>query len=57
MCSQIKEEKESSLIDLHLSTIKLFGATWMIAAYEYLFSKPDTISNGFKKMKKILDVC
>lgn len=57
MCSQLKGEKERSPIDLRLSTLKPLGATWMIAAHEYITRKPYIIGNGFKYIKNILDVC
>ena len=48
ICSQLKEEKEKSPIDLHLSVLKPEGAKWRISAYNYLLSKPDIITNGFR---------
>ena len=57
VCNQLKGEEERSPIDLRLSILKPLGATWMIAAHEYIARKPDIVSNGFKFMKDILDVC
>ena len=54
ICSQLKGEKEKSPIDLRLSILKPEGAKWMISAYNYLVSKPDIISNGFKDIKNIV---
>ena len=54
ICSQLKGEKEKSPIDLCLSVLKPEGAKWMICTHDYLSSKPDIITNGFKDIKNCL---
>ena len=54
ICSQLKGEKEKSPINLCLNVLKPEGAKWMVSTYDYLSSKPDIITNGFKDIKDCL---
>lgn len=51
---QLLGETVKTPIDLRLSVVKPEGARWMIAMYDYLKSKPEIISNGFKDIKDCL---
>ena len=51
MESQLSGETAKAPIDLWLSVVKPEGAKWMIAKHDYLKSKPEIISNGFKDIK------
>ena len=52
---QLSNEIAKAPIDLRLSVVKPEGARWMIAMHEYLKSKPEIISNGFKDIKGCLN--
>ena len=55
MKGQLSGETAKAPIDLRLSVVKPEGARWMIAMYDYLKSKPEIISNGFKDIKDCLN--
>ena len=49
--SQLSGETAKAPVDLRLSVVKPEGARWMISMCDYLKSKPEIISNGFKDIK------
>ena len=49
VCKQMAEGEEVTSIDLCMSTVKPLGAEWLIGLYDFMKSRPDTITNGFKE--------
>ena len=49
VCHQHQEGEEKKPIDLKLSAIKPFSASWIVDACNYLKNKPEIIINGFKE--------
>jgi hypothetical protein len=49
VCKQLKEESQTSKVDLSLSVMKPLGAKWLISLYEYLRDNPSLSINGYKE--------
>ena len=49
ICAQLEGKLPKQQVDLRLNAVKPLGAKWMVELFDYLKSKPDIISNGFKK--------
>ena len=47
--AQLEGKLPKQQVDLRLNVVKPLGAKWMVELFDYLKSKPDIISNGFKK--------
>ena len=41
--------KDLQPVDLKLSIMKHIGGSWIIALFDYLSSKPDIVTYGFRK--------
>lgn len=50
ICAQLEGKLPKEQVDLRLNVVKLLGAKWMVELFDYIKSKPDIISNGFKKL-------
>ena len=49
VCAQLEGKLPKQQVDLRLNVVKPLGAKWMVELFDYIKSKPDVISNGFKK--------
>ena len=49
ICAQLEGKLQKQQVDLRLNVVKPLGAKWMVELFDYIKSKPDVISNGFKK--------
>ena len=49
MRAQLEGKLQKQQVDLRLDVVKPLGAKWMVELFDYIKSKPDVISNGFKK--------
>ena len=50
VCAQLEGKLPKEQVDLRLNVVKPLGAKWMVELFDYMKSKPDIISNGFKKL-------
>ena len=48
ICSSLKGDEYEPTVDLQMSVVKSLGAQWLIEMYDYMKSRPDIISNGFR---------
>ena len=55
VCAQLEGKLPKQQVDLRLNVVKPLGAKWMVELFDYIKSKPDVISNGFKK-SRIFDI-
>jgi len=49
VCAQLEGKLPKEQVDLRLNVVKSLGAKWMVELFDYMKSKPNIISNGFKK--------
>ena len=49
ICDQLEGKLPKQQVDLRMSVVKPLGAKWMVQFFDYLKTKPDIVSNGFKK--------
>lgn len=49
ICDQLEGKLHKQQVDLRMSVVKPLGAKWMVEFFDYLKTKPDIVSKGFKK--------